>query len=351
MKIAIDISRLQSGHKARGTGVYVRELLTALTKLGGKHTFFIVNVGQKVPDDADLVHYPYFDPFLLTLPIMKPKPTVVTVHDLIPLVFPQQFPKGVRGSVKWQFQRLSLGGSRRIITDSHASKTDIQRIIPFDGERIDVIPLAASSNFRPISDKLVLDRVRKKYRLPETFILYVGDINWNKNVLGLLEAYSLCMSKNVSPRPALVLVGSSFLNEEIPEVTEINKRIESLNIKHLIVRPGYVPDEELAALYCQAVCLIQPSKYEGFGFPILEAMASGCPVLSSNASSLAEIAGPASSFEPNDSEGIVSNLTAVLTLTKKQRQQVIQKGIAWSKQFTWQKVARATIDSYQKALT
>ena len=128
MKIAIDITPLESAHRARGVGVYTKNLIDALETYGKQHTYLYFTGHQLVPPDADVVHYPYFDPFFLTLPLVKPKPTVVTVHDLIPLVFPYKFPAGIRGNIKWQVQKLSLHGAKRIIADSNSSKNDSKTI-------------------------------------------------------------------------------------------------------------------------------------------------------------------------------------------------------------------------------
>jgi glycosyltransferase involved in cell wall biosynthesis len=128
MKIAIDITPLESAHRARGVGVYTKNLIDALETYGKQHTYLYFTGHQLVPPDADVVHYPYFDPFFLTLPLVKIKPALVTVHDLIPLVFPYKFPAGIRGRFAWHVQRLSLRGAKRIIADSNSSKNDIVRI-------------------------------------------------------------------------------------------------------------------------------------------------------------------------------------------------------------------------------
>jgi glycosyltransferase involved in cell wall biosynthesis len=350
MNIAIDISPLESGHKARGIGVYTSELTKALQQYGKKHTYQLIHRGQNVPASVDIVHYPYFDPFLQTLPVVKPKPTVVTVHDLIPLVFPEKFPKGIKGTLTWQVQKASLKGSRRIITDSRNSKKDIHRITGFNEDQIDIIPLAPRSIFRPIKDKSVLSSVRKKYRLPNNFILYVGDVNWNKNISGFLEAYAAAVQGKTLINTSLVLVGSAFLISDIPEVVEINRLIETLNIRAIVVRPGFVPDNDLAGIYNLATCLVQPSWYEGFGFPVLEAMVSGCPVITSNASALAEVAGPAVIIDPENVDSIVIEIRKMITISQEKRMEFVQKGFEWAAQFTWQKVARETIQSYERAV-
>ena len=242
MHIAIDTTPLESGHQARGVGSYTKLLIKALQKYENRHTYSFFTRGQKVPKQTDLVHYPYFDPFFLTLPLFKLIPTVVTVHDLIPIGFPDHFPKGLRGELKWQAQKLSLRGAARIIADSNASKTDIHELIGFPKERIDVVHLAPSPIFRPMAGQTARDRVRKKYNLPERFILYVGDINWNKNINGMLKAFREI--KNTK----LVLVGKAFLDDTLIETQEIDRMIHLLGLSEAIVKLGFVAEEDLVII-------------------------------------------------------------------------------------------------------
>jgi len=184
MHIAINDSPLSSGHSARGVGVYTKLLIESLRKYVPEHSYTLFTRPENIPKDADVVHYPFFDPFFLTLPLRKFRPTVVTVHDLIPLVFPSHFPKGIRGSIKWQIQKMALRGVSHIITDSDTSKNDVAAIVGFPKERIHTVYLAASSAFsKPIPSKT-------KLHLPKMYVLFVGDVNWNKNVYGLLDVVS-----------------------------------------------------------------------------------------------------------------------------------------------------------------
>lgn len=344
MRIAIDTTPLETGHKDRGVGTYTKLLIEALQKYEKKHSYSFFTRGQIVPENADVVHYPYFDPFFLTLPVIKPRPTVVTVHDLTPLVFPEHFPVGFRGRLKWQIQRLSLGRATRIITDSDSSKADITRIAGISADTIDVVRLAPASEFSPVTDQALLRAVATKYTLPRRFILYVGDINGNKNILGLLKAFQ--KQRDVK----LVLAGIAFV-EGSPEANAIQSSIDVLGFRDEVIMPGFVPLEDLPALYSLASVYVQPSFYEGFGLPVLEAMASGCPVMSSRASSLAEIAGPAVLIDPNNPEDFALRLREALMMPADKRSALIQKGILWAKRYSWEKVARQTVQSYEKAVS
>ncbi|MCX6794066.1 MAG: glycosyltransferase family 1 protein [Candidatus Gottesmanbacteria bacterium] len=334
MHIAIDITPLESAHSGRGIGIYTKNLISALQKYGSHHSYSFFTRKQKVPDKADIVHYPYFDPFFLTLPLVKTKPAVVTVHDLIPLVFPDKFPVGLRGNIKWQIQKQSLRGAKRIIADSQCSKNDVSKITGIDKSLIDVIYLAP--------DPTCMSTARKRISTP--YFLYVGDVNWNKNIPGLLRAF-----EDV-PHSELVLVGGAFTDTTLAETIVINSLISVLGIEHRIKRVGRVTSKKLTELYSGATALIQPSFYEGFGLPVLEAFACGSPVVASMSSSLREIAGPAIRVQPDNIESIADGMKYVLSLSSDARKNLIGEGDKWVTQFTWQKVARETVLAYEKAL-
>lgn len=266
----------------------------------------------------------------MTLPWTTPKPTVVTCHDLIPISYKTHFPRGIRGEIKWQIQKRVLKGiAQNIITDSQASKDDIEHLLKYPGEHIFSIPLAPRAVFRPVTDKIVLSELKKRYKLNNKFILYVGDVNWNKNVPGLLDS--------VDKLP-LVCVGKAFANYQIEK---------SMNV----IIPGFVSDEDLAGLYSMAAALVYPSFAEGFGFPVLEAMACGCPVVTSNVSSLVEISGPAVTVDPYKPKDIRRGIDVIVSVSDEQRTNMIQKGFDWVHHFTWQKVAQETVAVYEKTLS
>jgi glycosyltransferase involved in cell wall biosynthesis len=347
MTIAIDTSPLKGGHTNRGVGVYTKKLVDALQKYQPAHTYHLFDSSCRAPIQADIVHYPYFDPFFLTLPIYSPFPTIVTVHDLIPILYPQHFPKGIRGSIKWEIQKYSLQRKQRIITDSEWSKKDIHKLTGIGKEKIDVAYLAPSLQ-KTASPKKFED-FNKQYGIKGNYFLYVGDVNWNKNIPGLMKAFSSFIM-NHSSFIQLVLIGKAFLDSTLPETREIDALILELGIGNQIIKTGYVDDEILSSLYTHAQALIQPSFYEGFGFPVLEAMSLGCPVICSSSSSLPEIAGPSIMVNPNDSVSIRSGMEHIRSLPQEQRKQLIEKSIEWSDRFTWQKTAKDTVRSYEKIL-
>ena len=347
MNIAIDITPLHSGHKDRGVGMYTKLLIEALQKYENRHSYYLFTRGQKIPNDIELIHYPYFDPFFVTLPFFLRKSAVVTVHDLIPLVFPERFPAGVRGALKWQYQRVRLTCARRVITDSFSSRRDIEHVAGIPGSRIDVVYLAPSSQYRPVTNKTVLFAVKSKYNLPDSFILYVGDINWNKNIMGMLEAFNNIKYQIANSK--LVLVGKAFLDNSVKEAQQISSFIDLNNLGESVMRVGSVPQDDLVALYNLASVYIQPSFYEGFGLPVLEAMACGVPVVTSQKSSLAEIAGPAIAVDPGDPQDVARGLLKALVMTPSARSLLVNAQTKWVQQFSWERVARQTVIIYEKA--
>lgn len=346
MKVAIDISPLKSGHKVRGTGFYLSNLKDSLIKYYPDSNFVFFKKRGEIPSDADIIHYPYFDPFFLTLPFANKRKSVVTVHDLIPLVFKENFPSGIKGRIKWEIQKRSLKNSKAIITDSDSSKKDISRLINFDNDKIHVVYLAAASHFKIHSDT-EKEEVIKKFNLPEKFILYVGDVTWNKNLPRLIEAI------NKTPHH-LIIVGKAFANKDFDKNNSWNKSIYSAQTlasgNEKIIPLGFVSDHDLAAIYASATALVMPSLYEGFGLPVLEAMQSGCPVITSGEGSLREVAGSSAYYiDPYDVNSIVQGINEI-TSDGPLRNTLSKKGLIQAKKFSWKKTAEDTFKVYEKVI-
>jgi|ERR1700722_2851645 len=348
MKIAIDVSPLQSGHKIRGTGFYLTYLKRALLNYYPENDYHFFTQNESISQSVDVVHYPYFDPFFLTLPFNKKHKTVVTVHDLTPLIFPSHFPAGLKGNVNWQIQRFNLRKVDGILTDSKASKNDIERIVGVLEEKVSVAYLAAGEEFTRVeSGKLKVESLRNKYDLPNEFILYVGDVTWNKNLPRLLKA----VSKITIP---LVMVGKSLISTDFDKTNKWNSDLieiqklaqQNKNVKML----GFVSTEDLVALYNLATVFVFPSVYEGFGLPIVEAMQSGCPVIISHEGCMPEVGGSAVEyFDGYNTESLANAITKVLN-SKKLQNELSQKGTEQAKKFSWKETAGKTIEAYKKAL-
>lgn len=353
MNIAIDVSPLKTDHylqhRVRGTGFYINNLNRSLERYYPEDSYTFFSRGENLPKKVDLVHYPYFEPFFLTIPLLNKCKTVVTVHDLTPLVFPSQFPRGIKGQIKWQIQKLALRRANAVITDSESSKRDIIKHVHISSRKIHVVYLAAGEEFKriEISSKEVqadITKLRKKYNLPEKFILYVGDVTWNKNLPRLIKAAG---KKGLQ----LVMAGSAILNKDFDFNNPWNKdliQIQSLAKENPgVICTGFVDQEELVVLYNLATVFVMPSIYEGFGLPVLEAMKSGCPVVTAKSGSLPEVAGNAAYYvNPLDEENIAEGLNEVFK-NAELRKNLSDKGFIQAKKFSWKKTAEETMRVYR----
>ncbi|MEX0895739.1 MAG: glycosyltransferase family 1 protein [Patescibacteria group bacterium] len=340
IKVFFDDSPLTSGHQHRGIGAYTRELVTALEKQND----VLITTDRKSPHD--LVHYPYFDFFSASLPVVQTKPTVVTIHDAIPLEFPDYYKPGKKGALALYYQKLALRKVAAVLTDSHYSKNSITEKLGYPKAKITSIPLAASADFKP-ADREEIKAVHKKYHLPKKFLLYVGDINYNKNIPQLIKAL-----KFLPEAVQLVLVGKNFTPQEIPEWSWIEAQVALSDVESRVQYLNEVDSQaDLAAIYSSAAAYVQPSLSEGFGLPVLEAMRCNCPVVSSVAGSLPEVGGQFAWYAEPEAQSLAGVIESVLCLSATELEGRLQKATAWAKSFTWQKTAKLTATVYQQVVT
>lgn len=345
IKVAIDVSPLGGGHSVRGIGMYTRNLVDALSKVDGLQIVQFTKAGE-LDSSVDLIHYPYFDLFFHTLPITQSRKFVVTVHDAIPLIFRDRYPLGLRGRTNLFLQKFALKGASCVITDSETSKKDIVRFLGIDQNLIKVVYLAPADHFRIITDAKKLEIVKEKYNLPDKFALYVGDVNWNKNLPGLIKSLEF-LEKDLS----LVLVGKAFMDGGMKEVQEINNLVDSLSLGERVRKLGFVDNEDLVGIYNLASVYCQTSFYEGFGLPILEAFASACPVAAARTQTLVEIAQEAAIFfdpyNPKDIAKIISSIVG----SSKVADDLKNKGKERLRDFSWEKCAKETFEIYKKVVS
>lgn len=346
MKIAIDITPIKGdleGHKVRGVGSYINLLKNNLEKYDLINSYIFFTRGQNLSNNIDLIHYPYFEPFFLTLPFIKRFKQVITIHDLIPIIFPKKFPKGKKGTIKWIIQKKLAKKSDAIITDSISSKKDIIKIMNLTENKVHNVYLAASDNFRKIDEKKLVNKIRKKYNLPEKFVLYVGDATWNKNLQSLMSAIK---SLNIP----LVMIGKAFMNNDTKRNAwniDLFQILEEIQKNSNFIKLGYVSEEELVAIYNLATLLCMPSFYEGFGLPVLEAMNCGCPVITTKKGSLEEVGGDAVYYvDPSDTDDIKNGIEKVYN-DKNLLAELSRKGLLQAKKFSIEKTIKETIKIYE----
>lgn len=342
---------LVTGHKNRGIGIYTSNLLEQLKE---DPKIEVIEFEKKVPLSVDIIHYPWFDFYFRTLPLLKNKPTVVTIHDTIPLIFKEVFLAGYKGKINFALQKLSLRGCKAIIVNSQDSKKNVVKYLGVDPNKITVTYLAQSDDFKILSQSQKI-KIKNKFNLPDKFLLFVGDANYSKNLPFLIDAFKK-ITETFSDLK-LVLVGEVFLKKlenidhpELKSLKETNQKIKDFNLENKVIRPGWLNNDDLVGFYNLATVYIQPSLYEGFGFPVLQAFACSCPVISSNAGALPEVVGDAGIlFDPTNLNQLVSILTEVLD-DKTVRQKLSKLGLQRAKNFSWEKTAAETIKVYEKVI-
>ena len=287
---------------------------------------------------VEIAHVPYF-----ASPLFPTTPTVVTVHDLIPMLLP-----AYRGSILVRlYTHLVAAAARKadtVLTDSEASKQDIVRLLGIPAERVRVIYLAADDIYQPVLDEHRLAATRRKYGLPESYLLYLGGFDQRKNVPTLLKAF-VQLAKDSK---AFLVVADQLPERDLTFSPDPRPIVQELGIGERVVFTGWVPEEDKPALYSGARALVFPSLYEGFGLPSLEALACGTPVIASNRGSLPEIVGDGGLLlEPDDVEGLTGAIEKLLkddTLWGDLR----ERGLAHAARFSWEKTARETLAVYRE---
>lgn len=275
-------------------------------------------------------------------PLVALVPTVITIHDLSFLRFPERF-RPVNRIYLSTMTRLSCRRARRIIAVSQATADEIIRLLNVPAERIDIVPHGIQhTHFRSLSPDET-QAFRQKKGLPERFVLFLGTLEPRKNLTTLIEAFA---HTGMAQRGVkLVLAGGKGWYYQ-----EIFRRAEELDLADAVCFPGFVPDAELPLWYNAATVFVYPSLYEGFGMPLLEAMACGTPVLGSTASCLPEVVGDAGLLvPPHDLEGLAHSLERLLS-DADLRGDLSQRGLARAAAYTWETTAAATVASYRRAL-
>ena len=281
----------------------------------------------------------YWEPNLLPNQNIKTKKLITTVHDFSFILHKEYHPKERIEYIDKYFTK-NIIKSDMIITGSHFTKNEILQRLDFKEEQIEVIYHGIDHNLFQVYSN---EDLKVDFELPKKFILSVGSIEPRKNLIGLLEAYSK-LSLEIKKEYKLVIAGfKGWENKEIMALIEKNQE----NIHYL----GFISDKELSIVYNLASLFVFPSFYEGFGLPVLEAMACGTPVVCSDSSSIPEVGGDAVVYcDPNNTDDISNKIVQVLNDTELQKSMKVS-GIKRAKEFTWEKSASQHIKVFQKVLS
>lgn len=344
MKVGLDVSRMHQLSETRGIGVYANNLYRSIKEYTDVDIELIVE--KTGYDKFDLIHFPFFDLFKRTLPLKTSKPFIVTIPDLIPLQFPKHYPAGLKGKANLFFQKLAIKNAKAVISISETVKNDISKILKIDKQKIFTTYLAPSNNFQKITDEKILSEIKKKYDLSGPFVLYIGNVNWNKNILNTAES---CIKAGRQ----LVIVGNSFLdknNLNHAEKKSHKQFIEKYGSSEQIKLLGFVPDKDLEKIMSLAAVLIFISYYEGFGLPILEAQSCELPVVTSKGSAMEEIAGDSAVLIDPDNPQEIANQINKLFTSQDLREKLIKKGLENVSKFSWKKTAQDTVEVYKRSI-
>lgn len=380
MRIGIDISRTVG--QQVGVGRYAQELVLALAQIDKQNSYLLypyfwhcfqpagtpfdwmprqanfklytswiprrivfnwMHKTQRPQDwllgSPDLVHSIAF-----TSPPLKKSKLIVTMLDMTFETHPQfHFEENIRFCKEQS--RLAAMRADMVIAISENTKHDILEILNIPEERIRVIYLGVSSCFRPSVEETKVKETLSKYGIDSQYLLFVGAIEPRKNIAGLVRAYH-SLGQELKDNFKLLIVGASgWLNEQIYSL------VSELGLQENVKFLGFVPDEDLVFFYNGAAAFVYPSFYEGFGIPVVEAMACGTPVITSDVSSLPEVVGEAGIMvDPQDIEAISDAITSVLT-NASLREGMKQKSLDRAKAFSWEQSARQTLAVYKDVMT
>lgn len=296
-------------------------------------------VGQS---GADIAHVPYWGP-----PLASPARLITTILDVIPLVLPV-YSRGFRPRLYASLVSAAARGSAHTITISNAAKADIIQFLGLPEDTITTTYLAADEAYHPRIGAERDAAVRAKYNLPDQFVLAIGGFDIRKQFNQLLLAYTYVGQAEGDNIP-LVLAGREP-QWDSPIFPDLRQYAEQLKVTDYIRWIGYVDEADKPSLYRLADVFVFPSMYEGFGLPVLEAMASGTPVVANNVSSMPEITADAAYLVPDGDARAMAGAIIALLLQKPFRDSLITQGLARATHFSWRKTAKETLAVYERVM-
>lgn len=283
----------------------------------------------------DLLHSPHY-----TMPLAKPCRAVVTFHDLTFFLYPEMHLLYKRIFFRTMMP-LAARRADALIAISHSTRADLTRILGIAPSKVETIPYGIAPHFQPVTDWRALDAFCARYHLSRPFVLYVGNLEPRKNLPTLVRAFAPLVRAGLPH--TLVMAGSRGWKD-----APIFATIQELGLTSRVHFPGYIPQSELPMLYSAADLFVYPSFYEGFGLPVLEAMACGVPVITSNISSMPEVAGDAAVLVDPAAVDALANAMHHLLTDSVLRATLAAKGLARAREFSWERAAQATLSLYTR---
>ena len=301
------------------------------------YSHFLISAFLK-RESLDIFHSP--TPYL---PLSYNEPSVVTAHDLTIYKFPKLFPSGQFLNVKITTPN-AFKKAKKIIAISQSIKQDLIKIFKTPADKIEVIYNGINKELFQESPKIEIEKIKNQYGIKENYILFLGTLEPRKNIEMLIEAYEL-FQKNSATKYQLVIAGKEGWTAQ-----KIHKKAMNSPYKKEIIFTGYIGPENLNALFSEAKVFVFPSLHEGFGMPVIEAMAKKIPVITSNIESLSEITSKtAILINPKKKEELKEALELVLN-NEELRIKLIEKGFKRAKEFCWEKCAEETLEIYKNCL-
>jgi len=374
--LRIGIDTLAAHYKKTGIGTYISSLANTLPRVDGTNEYRLLVSRENAPifedglprtvkvfgprvidhtsvrvvwehlclprvavrEGVSLLHCPTF-----IVPMRWRGPTVVTIHDLTWFTHAGQHIPVKRV----YYQRLipiAVRRAVRVIAITESTRRDLLRILGVPEEKVVVVPYGVDRIFRPVEDAGRIAALRQRYGIPERYLLFVGMLEPRKNLVRVVQAFGQLKSSDPILPHMLVLAGNKGWGYE-----EVRREVERLGLEREVVFTGPVPHDELPPLFSGADVFVYPSLYEGFGLPVVEAMACGTPVITSNVSSLPEVAGDAGLLvDPLDVAALARAMRRVLS-DGDLRQVMQMKGLEQAARFTWEETARRTLQVYKEA--
>jgi glycosyltransferase involved in cell wall biosynthesis len=268
--------------------------------------------------------------------------TVVTIHDLVSFLFPGTVPRKYSLYMRLM-TRLAVRSADRIIAVSRATRDDLAQVLAVPDERVVVIHEAVGPEFAAPPEPGHVAAVLRRYAIRPPYCLFVGNLEPRKNLPRLIEAFASIRARRAGgPRPQLVVAGTrGWL------YGSIFRAVEAHGLAADVVFTGYVPPEDLPALYAGSGCFVFPSLYEGFGLPVLEAMAAGAPVVASRVGAIPEVAGEAALLVNAEKPAELADAIETVLTDAALRTDLVTRGRARAARFTWEAVAQQTLDVYE----